>query len=264
VEEEKHLTEELYHQLAREDASVGPVAQALRFLVRSRSKLSGQSLEGLFNKTAEGVAKDKTADLFKATARIDSEILLALRGTAAAKRLREPEVMLKEAMGQAFRMFAAQVEKKKRSLAGRFSAWRRLWQRCVLCVPAALLVLKLAGWDRIESWLESPSFLGALKLVLALLTSLFGPEGLVGLTALLICEILLILYLAARRNTRIRRMARQLALQGIGFSEAATDSAARSLEAERLETIRTVGKGMEDLKSLAVLFGLQRSLPGAD
>jgi hypothetical protein len=59
-------------------------------------------------------------------------------------------------------------------------------------------------------------------------------------------------------------MARQLALQGIGFSEAATDSAARSLEAERLETIRTVGKGMEDLKSLAVLFGLQRSLPGAD
>jgi len=263
AEKERLLSEELHRCLARADASVSPVGQALKLLLRTRLGTSEQSLESLFKQTAEVVARDKMAELRKAAATIDSEILLALRGTEASNRLREPEIMLEESVNQAFRIFAEKVARKQRSLAGPFSAWRRAWQRCVLAAPALVLALKLAGWDRVEAWTNSPSLAGALKLVLSVVTSLFGSEGLIGLVALLICETLLILSVAARRNARIRKTANQLAGEATGLVEAAIGSAGRALEADRLETIRAVGRGVESLSNLASRFGLQPRASGS-
>jgi GTP-binding protein EngB required for normal cell division len=261
-EEERLLTEQLYRSLAREEASVAPVAFGLRFLSRSRSESSPQGLESSFKEMAEVTARDKIVELHKVAARMDAEILLALKGTEAAKRLREPGITLDEAVNQAFASFSEQVAQEKRGLAGTRSAVRRFFQRCVLAVPVIILALKLAGWDRVEAWLSSPSLGGALKLVLSLLTSLFGSDGLAGLTTLLICEILLILYLAARRNTRIRKTAERLVLAGKGYLETATDSAARSVQAERTEAIRRVDQGMEGLTKLAARFDIADVSPG--
>jgi len=263
AEKERLLSEELHRCLARADASVSPVAQALRLLVRTRLGTSEQNLESLFKQMAEVVARDKIAELRKAAATTDSEILLALRGTEAATRLREPEIVLEEAVNQAFRIFADKVAQKKRSLAGPFSAWRRVWQRSVLAAPALVLGLRLAGWDRVEAWIDTPSLAGALKLVFSVITALFGSEGLIGLTAFLICETLLILYVAARRNARIRKTAGRLAGEATGFVDAAIGSAGRTIEADRLETIRAVGRGVENLSGLASRFGLQARPSGS-
>lgn len=263
VEAERRLAEELYRCLTAAEASVAPVTQALRFFGRGRSGASERSVESSFKEMAGMVAKDRITELHRDAARSDSEILLALRGTEAVKQLREPELTLDEAVSQAFRDFIEKVAKKKKFLAGPLSAWRRWWQRCVLFVPLLLLCLKLAGLNRVEAWLNSPSVGGALGLALSVLTSLFGSEGLVGLIALLICEILLVLYIAARRNTAIRKMAHQLSREGIAYVDAATDAAARTVQAERLETIRKVGQGVENLNNLASRFDLQRVSSGA-
>lgn len=262
-EEERLLTEQLYRSLIGEDASVAPVTFGLRLLSRGRTEASGQSLESSFKEMAAVTAKDKVTDLHKVAARMDAEILLALRGTDAAMQVREPGITLSEAVNRAFVAFTEQVAQAKASLAGPRSAVRRFCQRCVLAVPVLILCLKLAGWDRVEAWLASPSAGGALKLVLSLLTSLFGSDGLAGLTTLLICEILLIIYLASRRNKRIRKTSGHLVRSAREYLEEAIDAAARSVRAERVEAIRNVDRGLTGLSRLAARFDLPHTSSGA-
>ncbi|MEW6443661.1 MAG: GTPase domain-containing protein [bacterium] len=75
---------------------------------------------------------------------------------------------------------------------------RRMVQRLWLSLPLFLLLVALAGPERIEAFAEQPGVADALRMGLQIVLSLFRPDGLVALIAFILIEILLSLWLAHR------------------------------------------------------------------
>lgn len=250
-EQEKALSDALYAILINQDASVWPVALALRFLNLGRPGATLGQLEAVFQKTADAVGKDKRLELERTAARIDAELLLGFQSSEISQGLEEPQSLVTQATGEATNLLLQSVDDRKRYLSGPLSRWRRAWQKFVLFLPVPILVVKLIGYPRIEAWLDQPSIASALKLVLALLTSLFSSEGLAGLVALLIFEVLLILYMAARRSKKLEKAAKKIARSAVSCLEENLDSAIRKVEAARREKLELVREGIGRWKALS-------------
>lgn len=257
MDEEHKLAKELAPFLMTEDASIRPVRLAIKLLCLGRvgaAKSLSENLEQIFLRTARAVSKERRTELEKAGARLDSEFLLAFRRTEASESDEGPEELMTRATDQASRVFALKVKQRKESLAGRLAGWRRFGQRLVLSIPALILILKLAGPATIEAWLEHPSFTGGLKILVAFLTSLFGSDGLTGLTVLLICELFLVFYLAARRIKKIEKHAHRLAASAIRDLDDSFDAAAHRVGQKRRESVQRIQEGIDQLNVLNTTF----------
>jgi hypothetical protein len=163
-----------------------------------------------------------------------------------------------ETLARAYHLFAEELELREKGLAGRFARLRRFWQKLLMLVPAAILVLKLAGPARVESWWNHPTIGGAVGMILAFLTTLFSAEGLAGLCVLLICEALLSYYLAARRMGKMEREAHQLADSSIARIQGALKLVADRARAAREQTVNRIEEGINRLEAL------ESSLKSAD
>ena len=93
---------------------------------------------------------------------------------------------------------------------------------------------------------------GALKIVLLFLTSLFGSEGLVGLAVLVMCELIIIWYLASNRIKKLEKWASRLADSGIMHLQSALDSVVARLRAEREEVATNIQQGIDRLKLIVL------------
>jgi len=255
-EQEKALSDTLYTILINQDASIWPVALALRALNLGRPGAAAGQLESVFQKTADAVGKDKRLELEKTAARMDAELLLGFQDSGISQGLEGSHLLVTEAAEQAFNMLLQGVDYRRKYLTGQFSRWRRLWQKFVLFLPVPILIAKLTGYPRIEWWMDHPSLAGALKLVLALLTSLFSADGLAGLVALLIFEVLLTFYMAARRRKKLQRQAANIAHAAVSYLQESLDSAIRKVEAQRRERLELVRGGIDRWKSLTEGFGV--------
>jgi hypothetical protein len=130
----------------------------------------------------------------------------------------------------------------------------RAWQKLVLFAPVPFFILKLCGGADVNSWLDAPTIKGALKLIVAFITSLFGSEALTGLTVLLIIEAFLIWRLASRRIKGIEKEARSIAKAGIDILTKAIDSAGREIIDERMKAINRIQTGINRVIALGSAF----------
>jgi GTP-binding protein EngB required for normal cell division len=256
-DQEHKLAKELVPFLMKEDASIRPVRLATKLLTMRRAdagKDVDEDLGRIFLRTARAVGKDRRTELEKTGARLDSEFLLAFRPAESFDSAEGPEEMMNRAVDRASLLFAQKVKKRKESLSGRLAGWRRFGQRLVLSIPALILIARLAGPSTVEAWAQHPSFTGGLKILVSFLTALFGSEGLTGLTVLLICELFLLLYLAARRIKKIEKHARSLAESAIRDLNANFDAAARLIGQKRRETAERIQEGIDHLNALRATF----------
>ncbi len=257
IDQENKLAGEFSGLLLREDTSIGPVRFAMRVLNWGRvgvDKPPDDHLERILLRTARDVDKNKRREFETLDARLGSELLLAFRQTEASRTGEDPEETLNKAVNQASQPMAQKMNRSKGSRAGGFSGWRPLFQRLVLGIPVLILIARLAGPATVEAWLDHPSFHGGLKILVGFLTSLFSSDGLTGLLVLLICDLFLIFYLAAKRMKNIERDARNFALSAIKNLNDNLDAATRRRKEEKRETLQRIQKGIDHLTALSSMF----------
>jgi GTP-binding protein EngB required for normal cell division len=263
VEQEQLLASAVLSVLMAEDRSINPVATALKFVGYARaegSPCAPGGLERTFRGIGETFVKHWSADLYRVTGRTESELLLTFRRTEAGLGEASAEDLMKDALSRALATFDAKLTKIRQSMSGTWSVWRRLAQKLALWFPVAILTIRLTGERAVASFLDHPDLSNALKLVLSFLTSIFSSDGLIGLVALVICELFIIWYIAAARIKKIRKSSRGLARFGIDQLNKGLASAARKVRSERRDLLRNIEQGLNRLTALN--DGLQPSGPG--
>ena len=196
------------------------------------------------------MAKDKRSYLEQIAALVDSELLLAFPVGTGASGLQTVDQLISGAKRTAYELFAQALEKANLSLGGTLSFARRFWQKSVLAVPIILLVAKLVGTEAIREWIDHPSLANSLTIALGFLTALFGSDGLIGLAVLIIFEILLIWWLAARRLRKIERLAQTIADSAFNYLEASFDSVFHRIQESRITAMKRIEEGLEKLDAL--------------
>jgi hypothetical protein len=217
-------------------------------------------LERTFRGIGETFVKHWSVDLYRATGRTESELLLTFRRTEAGLGEMSATALMKDALSRALTTFDAKLTKNRQSMSGTWSVWRRLAQKLALWCPVAILTIRLTGERAVASFLDHPDLSNGLKLVLSFLTSIFSSDGLIGLVALVICELFLIWYIAAARIKKIQKSSRNLARFGIDQLNKGLASAARKVRSERRDMLRNIEQGLNRLTALN--DALQPSRPG--
>ena len=239
--------------LINADASIRPVRSGMKLLKFRRSREADQQsrqIANCFEVAAEIVAKDKRSYLEQIAALVDSELLLAFPVGAGASELQTVDQLISGAKRTAYELFAQALEKANLSLGGTLSFGRRLWQKSVLAVPIILLVAKLVGTEAIREWIDHPSLANSVTIALGFLTALFGSDGLIGVAVLIIFEILLIWWLAARRLRKIERLAHTIADSAFNYLEASFDSVFQRIQESRITAMKRIEESLEKLDAL--------------
>lgn len=253
IEQKKRLAEILYALLIGSDRSISPVKWVMRLTGLGRNFSNTRTedqLEEVFRSTSEAVGKSKRRDLEETTARIDSELLLGFPRSGDRHSVDKPEQAIDDAISRASVAFAGSVEKARNALSGSRSKWTRFFQKLLLLLPLPLLVMRLSGPDVIAAWLDHPSFRGGLKIALYFLTSLFGADGLAGLLALLVCESVLVWYLASRRVKSLERLSNKLTEHAIELVGGTLDSVVRQIKSHRRTLLEQIERGIHRLDAL--------------
>jgi hypothetical protein len=257
MEHEQRLGTIVFKDLVGEDASILPVRLAMKLIGMVRPDVSRgptESLETAFQQTARALDQGVRDEIEKLSNRMDSELLLAFRGRERFSAKGDVDRIIEETEGAASNHFLHSTEALRRSLSGTMSRLRRFWQRLLLFVPFLVLVLKLAGKGNVQAWLEMPSILGGLKLVLTFLMSLFGSEALAGIAVLLIFQLLLIWFLASGRIRKLEKQSRRLTRSAIHILEKGLKSAAEQIRADRLNEVKRIQQGISHLNQLTASF----------
>jgi GTP-binding protein EngB required for normal cell division len=252
TEQEQKLAAAILPELLAEDQSISPVKSAMRVLGYARSIGRSQSpnLEQTLRESGETFAGRWSADLNRIIGRTDSELLLSFSRTDTGFLGERGQELVEQARSEAIAAFTAQLFKRKESLAGSRARFRRFFQKIALWAPVMILVVKLTGERAVAAFLDYPNFANAVKLSLSFLTSLFGPEGLIGLVALLICESLLIWYLAAARIRKIERYSRNLAKFGVDQLNRGMEAVTKKIRAATNEMLKDIEQGLTRLDEL--------------
>ncbi len=258
IEQEKRLSEILFWLLMSEDRSISPVKWGMKLAGIGRSftaRGTETRLDEVFRDAAEASGRNRRSDLQRIIARTDSELLLAFNRGEAYQSEEKPEQVIASAVSKASASFAGQVEMARNALSGARSKWTRFFQKFIMLLPFPVLIVKLSGADVIATWLDHPSFLGALRIAVQFLTSIFGPEGLTGLVALLVCEMFLVWYLASRRIKYMERVSNRLAKSAIELVSDALDSASSKMRSDRKALFERIEHGINRLNSLNEFLG---------
>jgi GTP-binding protein EngB required for normal cell division len=262
IEHEDRIAESLFTLLVMEDESIVPVTWGMRLLTIGRS-FKGESvqieLDRTFDEAARNVGKSRKMLLEKISANVRSELLLSLTQTSGDTVI-EPSIVMDDSASRASAVFAGEVNSARSALAGFRATWRKFWQKAVLWFPAFILAIKLAGPEKISLWLDSPTIDGALRIMLAFLTNIFGPEGLTGLAALMICELFLIWYLASRRLKRLKKITRRLASRAVNLIDEHFDAAVTQVTSNTTALLERVDRSIHKLDELHAYFS--RELKG--
>ncbi len=256
IEHEERIAESLFALFVMEDDSIVPVTWGMRLLTLGRS-FKGESvqleLDRTFEQAARNVGKSRKMLLEKISANVRSELLLSLT-QASGDMVIEPSAVMDDSAARASATFAGEVNSTRSSLKGFRATWRKFWQKAILWFPAIILAIRLAGPEKISLWLDYPTVHGAVQIVLAFLTNIFGPEGLTGLAALMICELFLIWYLASRRLKSLKKITRRLASRAIDLIDEQFDAAVTQVTSNTTALLKRVDRSIHKLDELHAYF----------
>ena len=253
LEEERKLAQGLFGFLIHADPSIGPVRTGMRLLCLARTSdptSSGEGLDPIFRDLAEKLWKERQTDLERVADSAESELILSLGRAEAFPSRRDPSALIGDARKYASAFLAQWLQDKELDQTRVSSRLLRLFQKAILLGPVILLVLKLLGPETVGNWLDGPSWFGAVGMTITCLTSLFGAQGLIGLAALVLCELALIGYLGSRRLKKIDKMAKEVVRGAVRQLRRRLDSAFQSVERERAETLQRIEEALEKFDSI--------------
>jgi len=253
LELEHKLASALVPVLASEDRSVSPVQTGTRLLGYARSIGRGQrarDLQDLLREIGDKLEEHWSSELNHAANRTDSELLLNFRGAETSMSGAGDGNLMETARMRAISHFDRALASRLDLLGGKLSKWRRAAQKFVLWLPVVVLMFRLTGEHAVNSFLDHPGLGSAFRTVLTFLTSIFSSDGLTGLVALLICELLLIWYLAAARTRKIERYSRALSHYAIDKLNRELKSAAAGIREQREELLKRIERGLDSLNVL--------------
>ena len=253
LEEERKLVQGLFGFLIQGDPSIGPVRTGMRLLCLARTlepHSSAEGLEAVFRDLADKLWKERRMDLEKLSDSTEAELILSLGHSEAFPSRKDPAALIGDARQYASAFLAQWVEDREQERTSASARLLRFTQKVILLVPALVLVLKLLGPENVGRWLEHPSVTGAALMAISCLTSFFGSDGLIGLAALLLCELFLIGYLGSRRLKRIEKIAREVVRGAVKHLRRRLDSAFQSVERERAETLQRIEEALERLNAI--------------
>ncbi|MEJ2716439.1 MAG: 50S ribosome-binding GTPase [Deltaproteobacteria bacterium] len=264
LEQQDRLASIIFDQLMSKDASIGSVRLAMKALRWQRyvvPRAAETQLDHVLQATVEIISKERLGELEKYGAQMDSELMLRLPDQGRGRMGNDAEQVVESALRRASAVFTESLHLRRKSMAGLRSRLTRFVQKLVLFLPVPVLLVKLIGHARLEAWVDQPSVSGGLNLILALLSSLFSSEGLTGLAVLLICEVLLIWYLASMRLKKMRKDSRRLAASAIRYLDESVKSAEDRAREAREETVRRIEDGINRLADLEQAFTSTRTRP---
>jgi putative protein kinase ArgK-like GTPase of G3E family len=235
------------------DASVEPVRLAMRLLTLGKGLGASEDsteLAQLFHETTQQARDTRQSHAERLANHADTELMLTLSHAEALPPLQDPASLMSEAEKEAASVFLANLETRQRVQSGFRSHFMRAGQKAWLLIPILVLVIKLVGTDAFAAWWAHPSASGGLGLGIRMLTSLFGTEGLVGLVVLLICEVGVIWYLAARRLKRLHREADMLTRDAVAQVQTCWDKVLREIAENRTQAVRKIQEGLNELEAL--------------
>ncbi len=261
LDHEERLSEALFRLLISQDRSLGPIKLAMRILLMGRhvcgegfqagrgpreeagwkARAPMVTLVQVHNDIWQLMNERLQARLCRAGQRLDSELLLAFGNTRRAACPDPQGFAVAETIVRVGEDLTARLEAL--SNPGR-SRTGRLWQWTVMMAPTPLFFVKLAGTPGVQSWLDSPSFLGFLKVTVFFGASLFGSEALIAATVLLMVETALTFAMASRRLRKQERRARVLAKSGIDGMKEALSLIAEQFNEERKQALEGVRAGL--------------------
>lgn len=254
LEHEKDLAAAIMRYLVRSEASITMVRWFLRLVMPRRwAGLSASEItvEDAFARAAAVVAAGRRAYVEKAVAQTQSELLLAFRHGSSSDTAWQ-EHMMDRAVKDTSTGLLQMALSRNNALNGPAARWRRGVQTLVLLFPVPILVVKLSGLPRIDAWIDNPTMTGALKILVGVLSSLFGSEGLVGLVVLGISQIFLAYWLAARRVRKIEKESGKLSRWAIDHLRRTLDSVARQAREERRACLSHIKQGIDRWNTLTL------------
>ncbi len=225
--------------LAREN-SIGPVRAGLSFLQRFKSF----SYAGNFSNPVDqiGAIAVKLAEASglihnNVMSKVDTE--LTYYGITQTGRHTDPNSIVDSIINKVSGKIEANIRfAAASSLRIRL---RRAYQWFWVILPVIFLLIRLSGVSLNDDW-SGVSFSGFIKAALHVATTLFGTEGLIGVTALVIWLVIIVLILAARRLRRINAVADRIA-------DMATDALARSISLSVEEFFENKRKLLEKIEA---------------
>jgi hypothetical protein len=255
--QEKELAQSLARLLAIEDWSIGPVKLAMRLVPISFIRgpnVSVETIQRIFESAATILTNERLPAMERESASVDSELLLAFGQTEAGAGREKPDRLVAAATLVALRQFNMMVEHRRQGITSKFSRLKRLCQKILLTLPGVLMMVKLTGLQTIEAWVNAPNLGGAISIALAIGTSLFSSEGLVGLIVLLMLEILLLYRLAARRLRKIDHEAKAMARAAMTDLEERLEQTHKRISENRNRMIGGIQLSLGRLEELKMTF----------
>lgn len=248
----KDLAVGIMHYLVRNDASIAPVRWFLRLVVPRRwagLSAGGTTVEEAFSGVAAAVSAGRRAYLESGMAQDRSELLLAFRHSGLIADS-SPQHAMDRAVEDVSSSLVEMIQRRNSALNGSSARWRRGLQKLVFFLPVPVLLIKLAGLSRIEAWLDAPSLAGVFKILVAVISSLFGSEGLIGLIVLGICELFVAYWLAVRRVRKIERESEKLSQRATEHLDRTLDSIVERVREERTDHLNRMKRGLDRWNAL--------------
>ena len=258
LEREKDLSAAIMHYFVRSEASVAAVRWFLKVVVPRRwAGLSSSELtvKEAFVRASEGLTAKKKDYAEKVAARARSELLFAFRPGDGPTEGISPGGAIERAATEAEALVLQKVRNRSATVNGPAAKWRRGVQKVLLFLPIPILVMKLAGVSRIESWVNNPTVSGLMSIVITILSSLFSSEGLVGLLVLGICQLFLAYWLAVRRVRKIEREAEKIARWATEYLERSLTGAIREIRDDAQNRVLRIRQGLDRWNELISSLG---------
>ncbi|MEW6138880.1 MAG: GTPase [Thermodesulfobacteriota bacterium] len=258
LEREKDLSAAIMHYFVRSEASVAAVTWFLKVLVPRRwagLTASELTVKEALARASEGLTANKKDYAEKVAARARSELLFAFSPGDGQSDGISPSSAIDLAAKEAEALVLQTVRNRSATVNGSAAKWRRGVQKAVLFLPIPILVMKLAGVSRIESWVNNPTAGGLLNIVISVLSSLFSSEGLVGLLVLGICQLFLAYWLAVRRVRTIEREAEKIARWATEHLEKSLAGAVRQIRGDAQSRVLRIRQGLDRWNELTSSLG---------
>ncbi len=245
----ERLSKAAFEELVNRDQSVGLVRTAVQGLHRIRSIRSGTAamdLKSVALQIGQKLAEHHVLYRDHRLQRIDTELAYCFSRTDMWSA-DEPDKILERSTARAIEGFESRFRDVEDSVA--ISRAGRFFQRLWLWTPAPFLFLRLSGANAIHE-LSSPTLWGLLKILIAIPSAFFGPEGLIGILALIIWEALIVSYLAGRRLKKFERGSLELAESAFDGLQSGVRSTMDECYSRKQDLLNRLIEGMALLKEV--------------
>jgi GTP-binding protein EngB required for normal cell division len=240
----QRLEKAIYFSLLEADASSGPVKLGMR-LIHFFKRMGGKILPvaEAYQDAADTITAHAGGLMTRTFERAHADMTF-MTGAGSAEDTEEFNRKISDTAQRKMGEFGADLENLKTKAGA--SRWLKFKQKFTMWIPVPMLIMRLIGVAQLEAFLNNPTFGGIVKIFVFLITAFFGPEGLVGLLALVIIEGLIILWLASKRLKTLEKLSGRLAGNSVRSLDLAVREIIRQTHIEGKKALEDIEQGLTE------------------